>query len=200
MAPMMLDDEPEPSPRQPRIPSSTFVVSPATHDDVPTLVDIEFRAFVHERVNHVLSYRDYTKPGHVERTRSAYSAALANSPSAAVSQPASDDETERKRSTTRSRVDSRLSHSDPVVVRDSMTKMSSPSPREGQPRFWKVTDPVSGEVTTFAKTEIKAYTPEELRGPEDIGHEDDPTMNRDWFALNERVRRQHVGLEKHCCK
>ena len=47
---------------------------------------------------------------------------------------------------------------------------------------------------------MKAYTHEELHSPEDIGHQDDPVMNRDWFALNERVRRQFVGVEKHYCK
>ena len=66
--------------------------------------------------------------------------------------------------------------------------------------FLKITDSETGEIVSFAKTELKAYSLAELHQPLDIGHEGEPCMNRDWFGLNERLRREYMGLRKHCCK
>lgn len=67
-------------------------------------------------------------------------------------------------------------------------------------RFRKVTDEDADVIISWAKTETKAYTLEELASPADCGHESDPTMNRDWFALNEKLRRDYMGTARHCCK
>jgi len=66
--------------------------------------------------------------------------------------------------------------------------------------FKKVIDMNSDEIISFAKVEIKAYTTEELCTPFDCGHEEEPRMNRDWFALNERTRREYAGGERHYCE
>jgi len=65
-------------------------------------------------------------------------------------------------------------------------------------RFRKVTDEDAEVIISWAKTETKTYTPEELASPADCGHESDPTMNRDWFALNEKLRRDYMGTQRHC--
>ena len=46
----------------------SFVVTPAKAQDIRRFVDIEFSAFEDEQVNQVLSFRDYKKPAHFERT------------------------------------------------------------------------------------------------------------------------------------
>ncbi|EGP87112.1 unnamed protein product [Zymoseptoria tritici ST99CH_3D7] len=64
--------------------------------------------------------------------------------------------------------------------------------------FRKVTDTTTGKIISFAKTEFKAYTEEELASRPDTGHEGESRMNRDWFALNEKWRRAYVGTRRHC--
>lgn len=53
-----------------------FIVTWPKVRDVRRLVDIEFHAFENERVNQVLSYRDYKKPSHFERAVKIYQADL----------------------------------------------------------------------------------------------------------------------------
>jgi len=136
-------------------------------------VDIEFHAFENERTNQVLSYRDYKKPAHFERAVAAYTNAI-DSQHGRGSIPKA----------TRRRADSRLEPSQP------RSRLS----------LLKVTDTESGEIISFAKTEFKWYTPDELHSPADSGHEDEARMNRDWFALNERLKRDYIGLAEHCCE
>lgn len=151
--------------------SKSFVISPAQAEDVRRLVDIEFHAFEFERVNQVLSYRDYKKPAHFERAVAAYTHVLEacepRSFAPKVSRPRS----------------------------DSKVDPSQPSSRVS---FLKVTDTESGDIISFAKTEFKKYTLDELSSRADIGHEGEAKMNRDWFALNEQLRRDYVGLAEHC--
>lgn len=66
--------------------------------------------------------------------------------------------------------------------------------------FRKVTDTDSGLIISWAKTEIQAYSEDELATPPDSGHEGEALMNRDWFALNEKLRRDYMGTTRHCCK
>jgi GNAT superfamily N-acetyltransferase len=153
---------------------SRFFVSPATTDDVRRLVDIEFHAFENERVNHALSYRDHNNPNHLERTVQLYTTAM---------QQAKKQQSEAQPETTQ--------RSDSVMetLPSSLTV-----------KFLKVTDIETGEIVSFAKTETKTYGLKELASPADSGHEGEAQMNRDWFAVNERLRREYVGLAKHCCK
>ncbi|KAK5110916.1 hypothetical protein LTR62_005454 [Meristemomyces frigidus] len=141
-----------------------FVVGEAELKDVRRLVDIEFQAFENERTNQQLSYRDYTKPEHFERSVALYSKAISEANSRRLST-----KMRRKQSVPRTTL-----------------------------RFLKVTDTETGEIVSFAKTEIKGYSAKELSSPADAGHENEPTMNRDWFALNEIKRRDHLGTTKHC--
>lgn len=129
----------------------SFAVTPAKVQDIRRFVDIEFSAFEDEQVNQVLSYRDYKKPAHFERTVEIY--------------------------------------------RQAMNVEVTP-----EVRFKKVIDAEWGETVSFAKIEMKAYTSEELDTPLDIGHEEEPRMNRDWFALNERLRREYMGRSEHRCE
>jgi len=64
--------------------------------------------------------------------------------------------------------------------------------------FLKITDCETNEIVSFAKTEVKTYTDEELASPHDVGHQKEPRMNRDWFALNERLRREYIRTARHC--
>jgi len=146
-----------------------FIIEAASPEDVRRLVDIEFQAFENERVNHYLSFRDYTKPEHFQRSVLMYAEAL-QAP-------------ERQHQPTKGHHRSDSGH-----VAESSPKIA----------FLKVTDVEAGEIVSFAKTEIKGYTLDELRSPEDAGHEHEPRMNRDWFALNERLRREYLGQAKHC--
>ncbi|KAK5171922.1 uncharacterized protein LTR77_003559 [Saxophila tyrrhenica] len=165
MSPMMLDHTSSDDSTNKR---KTFRVTPAKPNDVRRLVDIEFHAFENERVNQVLSYRDYKKPAHFERSVKIYQQALnsAQSPQA------------NKR---------RLSGS--MVHAESNSDTVS---------FRKVVDSKTQELISFTKYEMKQYTEDELASPADIGHEGEPKMNRDWFALNERLRREYIGTQKHC--
>lgn len=150
-----------------------LVVSPASASDVRTLVDIEFHAFENERANQQLSYRDYTKPEHFERAVQAYMMILSAKVQAQYQE------------------------------KNSMTNEASMKNSEittDQVSLRKVTNIETGQILSFAKAEFKAYTLSELSSAADIGHEDDPQMNRDWFALNESMRRQYMGLKRHCCE
>lgn len=152
-----------------------FAVTPAKLQDVRRLVDIEFHAFENERVNQVLSYRDYKKPAHFERSVRVYQNALLDS------QTRSDRRDEEGR---RGRANSRFE-----------------SPRSNsRVNFKKVVDTEGSEIISFTKFEMKTYTKEEIMSAADSGHEGEPMMNRDWFALNERLRREYIGLAKHCCE
>ncbi|OTA33835.1 hypothetical protein BTJ68_05744 [Hortaea werneckii EXF-2000] len=169
--PMMLDH-----PRSAVFPANKrdlpqLVISPASTGDVRTLVDIEFHAFENERANQQLSYRDYTKPEHFERAVDAYTMILG----------ASD----------------HIQYGEKNSKPNQALTLSSETTTD-QVSLRKVTNTETGQILSFAKAEIKAYTPSELDSPADIGHEDDPQMNRDWFALNESMRRSYMGLRKHC--
>ena len=136
----------------------SFATSPAKVQDIRRFVDIEFSAFENEQVNQVLSFRDYKKPAHFERTVEIYRQAM-------------------------------------NVEAPSVCWSSS-----SQVKFKKVVDIECGETVSFAKIERKAYTIDELHTPLDSGHEHEPRMNRDWFALNERLQREYIGLDEHICE
>lgn len=150
---------------------SHFVIAPASVEDVRRLVDIEFHAFENERANQQLSYRDYSKPEHFERTVEIYTKSMKE---------------EEQHS-------AKLSHRSQSRRRSKASSMSS------RVTFLKVTDVDNDEIVSFAKFEVKAYSVDELDTPADTGHEKEQQMNRDWFALNERLRREYLGLERHCC-
>lgn len=69
-----------------------------------------------------------------------------------------------------------------------------------QTRFRKVVDVETDVIVSWAKTEIKTYSEDELASPADSGSEGESEMNRDWFALNEKTRREYMGKKRHCCK
>lgn len=169
MAPLMDCDESRtsPPPRQRR----HFAIIPAKIHDARRLVDIEFHAFETNQVNQILSYRDYKKATHFERSVHMYEAAM--------SEPA-----ERRPKTERMRADSKVDDACQAELGVS---------------FRKVVDAQTQEIVSFAKVEMKQYTVAELLTPADVGHDGEPRMNRDWFALNERLRREYVGLREHCC-
>ena len=137
-----------------------FMIVPAKMEDVRRLVDIEFHAFEYEQVNQVLSFRDYKKPAHFERSVQLYESALNSSAS-----------------------------EEPTSGHCSWSTIY----------FKKVVDTDTGDIVSFAKIERKKYDMEEFQIPLDSGHKHEPQMNRDWFALNERLRREYVGLQEHCC-
>ncbi|KAI7211896.1 hypothetical protein KC333_g7420 [Hortaea werneckii] len=148
-----------------------LVISPASTDDVRTLVDIEFHAFENERANQQLSYRDYTKPEHFERAVQAYTMILA--------------------------APDHVQYLDKnIKANQALTKTSET--KTDQVSLRKVTNTETEQILSFAKAEIKAYSSSELDSAADIGHKDDAQMNRDWFALNKSMRRQYMGLRKHC--
>ena len=151
-----------------------FLIAPIKAQDIRRLVDIEFHAFENERVNQVLSYRDYKKPAHFERTVEAYETALNSETFASWS---NEKQGQHQEDTA-------------VELRTSKPKVV----------FRKVVDVETNEIISFAKFEIKTYCEEELCSPVDCGHEHEPKLNRGWFALNERLRREYVGQAAHCCK
>ncbi|RMX84611.1 hypothetical protein D0869_04447 [Hortaea werneckii] len=169
--PMVLDQ-----PRSAALPANKkglrrLVITPANTGDVRSLVDIEFHAFENERANQQLSYRDYTKPEHFERAVQAYMITLAAADHAQYLDKNS-------------------------KAHQALTKV--PETTTDQVSLRKVTNTETEQILSFAKAEIKAYTSSELDSAADVGHENDPQMNRDWFALNESMRRQYMGLRKHC--
>ncbi|EMC94712.1 hypothetical protein BAUCODRAFT_149820 [Baudoinia panamericana UAMH 10762] len=148
---------------------SHFTIGSVSVDDVRRIVDIEFHAFEDERTNQQLSFRDYQKPEHFERSVNIYTNIL----------------------TAAQRRDTGLGGKQAQVYCDEAL-------RHNYVKFYKVEDTESEDVVSFAKMEVKTYTVDELLSPADTGHEREPKMNRDWFALNERMRRSYVGLTKHC--
>lgn len=148
--------------------SHSFSVSRAKYDDIRRLVDIEFFAFENEKTNHILSYRDHNNPAHFQRAIRSYQSIMS------------------KADVLRRRIKAN-------GARYAVRRIDPDTTR-----FRKVTDADSGNIISWAKTEIKTYTPEELESPADCGHETDPQMNRDWFALNEKLRRQYMSTQRHC--
>ncbi|KAF2769946.1 hypothetical protein EJ03DRAFT_343029 [Teratosphaeria nubilosa] len=146
-----------------------YMISTATVADVRRLVDIEFHAFENERANQQLSFRDQDKPDHLERTVQRYGKVMRDRQAAAKRR--------RKKPSNRD---------------------SGQTFDHANTRFLKVTDVDTGDIVSFAKTEIKTYTKDELVSAADSGHEQEPQMNRDWFALNERLRREYMGTRRHC--
>lgn len=149
-------------------------------DDIPRFVEIEFAAFQHEYINHHLSYRDPSNPQHTARTIDFYKHCMQNIRSGTLPSPAKPHD---------SKVDLTLP-ADPE---------SATTTTEGY-RFRKVVDPITHEIIAFVKSEITTLTPEVHASPLDIGHESEPEMNRDWFALNEKVHRDYCGSRQHVCK
>lgn len=170
MSPLILDSYQQSPPSRRKSRARAFSVTAAKYEDIRRLVDIEFFAFENEKTNHILSYRDYNQPGHFERAIRSYQSAMSKA----------DDLRWKKKSISRRRSASR--------------------PNTDYVRFRKVTDAHSGEIISWAKTEVKTYTAEDLASPADIGHEGEDIMNRDWFALNEKLRRDYMGSSTHCCK
>ena len=159
MSPLILDFDGTSQKNRAR--NRRFIVTGAKSRDVRRLVDIEFHAFENERVNQVLSYRDYKKPVHFERSVKIYQAELLKQNDAADS------------------------------------KQYSRTPSSG---FKKIMDTETNEIISFTKYEMKQYSRDELKSPFDRGHEGESMMNRDWFGLNERLKREYIGLSEHCCK
>lgn len=159
-----------------------FVAAAAFPDDIPRLVEVEFAAFREEYVNHVLSYRDPRNPDHTARTIDFYSHCMQHIRTCALP----GQEPVKSRIMTDSKLDLSLETEDSSTV-------------EGY-RFRKVIDPKTHEIIAFAKSEITTLTPEDHASPLDIGHETEPQMNRDWFALNEKLHRAYCGLRQHLCE
>ncbi|KAK5130788.1 hypothetical protein LTR08_001678 [Meristemomyces frigidus] len=149
-----------------------LAVSQATVHDVRRLVDIEFHAFEDERTNQQLSYRDYTKPEHFERTVNIYTKALIGA----------EHRDSLAKATVRPRTNSKLDSAE----QDSKTS------------FLRVANTESGETLSFIKWEVKRYIPEELLQSPGIGYAHEPRMNKDWFVLNEQIRRDYMGQTMHC--
>ena len=74
MSPLMLDFNS--NARMGKARTRSFATTPAKIQDIRRLVDIEFSAFENEQVNQVLSFRDYKKPAHFERSVEIYRRAL----------------------------------------------------------------------------------------------------------------------------
>lgn len=170
MSPLILDSYSPSVSPRRKARSHSFSVSRAKYDDIIRLVDIEFFAFEEEKTNHILSYRDHNDPAHFQRAIRSYQSLMSKS-----------DALRRRMKANGARYAVR--RTDPDTI-----------------RFRKVTDADSGNIISWAKTETKTYTAEELESPADVGHETDPQMNRDWFALNEKLRRQYMGTQRHCCE
>lgn len=159
-----------------------FVAAAAFPDDVPRLVEVEFAAFREEYVNHVLSYRDASNPNHTARTIDFYNHCMQHMRTCALPVRGSN----KGHAITDSKLDLTLEVQDDTTI-------------EGY-RFRKVLDPKTREIIAFAKSEITTLTPEDHASPLDVGHEDEPQMNRDWFALNEKLHRAYCGLRQHLCE
>lgn len=159
-----------------------FVAAAAFPDDIPRLVEVEFAAFQDEIVNHVLSYRDPTNPEHTARTIEFYAHCMQHIRNINLPEQLFN----RKPMRADSKLDLALTTQDYTAI-------------EGY-RFRKVIDPKTREIIAFCKTEITTLTPEDHASPLDVGHESEPQMNRDWFALNEKLHRTYCGLRQHLCK
>lgn len=170
MSPLILDNARDSLSPMPHKRSHHFATSQAQYEDIPRLVDIEFFAFEDEKTNHVLSYRDYNQPAHFQRAVRSYEAIMSKTE---------------------------------ALRRWAKTTSSRRADRRGpssQTRFRKVTDTDSNLIISWAKTEMKTYSEDELASPADSGHEGEAKMNRDWFALNEQMRRDYMGTSRHCCQ
>ncbi|CAK4031592.1 hypothetical protein AC578_8248 [Lecanosticta acicola] len=168
MSPLILDRYSPSASPTRKARSQSFAVSGAKYEDIRRLVDIEFHAFEEEKTNQILSYRDHNQPSHFQRAVRSYQSAMGRN-----------DGSRRRTKPNTSR---------------------RPSQRPGQEtvRFRKIIDSDSGLIISWAKTETKTYTEQELATPADIGHEGEAQMNRDWFALNEKLRRVYMGTRPHC--
>ena len=182
MSPLIMDDQPttrststSPPPKTFSAKGRHFAIVPAKLPDARRLVDIEFHAFESNQVNQILSYRDYKKASHFERSVRLYEDAMSS-----PLQPT------QSKHEGRPRADSRFDHCEQPGMQPGV-------------EFSKVVDTQTQEIVSFAKVEMKTYTLAELRSPPDAGHEGEARMNQDWFALNERLRREYVGLREHCC-
>lgn len=151
-----------------------YTLTSVKYKDVRRLVDIEFHAFENERVNQVLSYRDYKKPAHFERGVKIYQETLLKEGNA-VKQDHKED-------------------------RWGIGNTSNPHCASSKVGFKKIVNTQTNEIISFTKYEMKTYSREELDSPFDSGHEGEPKMNRDWYGLNERLRRQYIGTVEHCCE
>jgi hypothetical protein len=156
-----------------------FMATAGFPDDIPRFVEIEFAAFQHEYINHHLSYRDPSNPEHTARTIAFYKHCMQNIRTSTLPSPSK-------------RHDSKVD----LTLTDEPEHATT---TEGY-RFRKVIDPNTNEIIAFCKTEITTLTPEDHASPLDIGHETEQQMNRDWFALNERLHRQYCGLRQHLCE
>lgn len=151
-----------------------YTVTSVKYKDVRRLVDVEFHAFENERVNQVLSYRDYKKPSHFERSVKIYQEALLKENNAI-----------------------KLDHKGDRWGIGSTSDSHALSSNVG---FKKIINTETNEIISFTKYEMKTYSREELGSPFDSGHEGEPKMNRDWYGLNERLKRQYIGRAEHCCE
>lgn len=173
-----------------------YVTWAAFPNDIPRLVEIEFAAFQDEIVNHQLSYRDSTNPEHTSRTIDFYKHCMQHMRHNAL--PGFFDAVQQEDHPP-TRTDSKLDLTLPSHSPVSTNKEIDPNTTQGY-RFRKVLDPQTNEIIAFAKSEITALTPEDHASPLDVGHENEPEMNRAWFALNERLHRAYCGQRQHLCK
>lgn len=157
-------------------PKSIMATAMAEPADLSRLVDIEFAAFRDEKVNHHLSYRDASDTSHLKRTMRAYRKYMNN-----LRSLPDDSKRLAKTAQTHRRTDSAHDFSLGFMFR-------------------KVESPEGGEIIAFCKSEMAEMTPQDMLTPLDVGHEGEPQMNRDWFALNEQCHREYCGTRKHCCK
>lgn len=156
-----------------------YVTAAALPYDIPRLVDIEFAAFREEIVNHQLSYRDSKNPEHISRTIKFYEHCMGHLRAFNLERYLSYQKRGRS---------------------NSNTAIFVPKAPSLGYRFRKVTDPQTGDIIAFCKTEMTRLTPQDLASPADAGHEGESEMNRAWFALNEKLHREYNGLRRHCCE
>ncbi|OQO01009.1 hypothetical protein B0A48_13252 [Cryoendolithus antarcticus] len=159
--------------------SMPFITAVALPQDLPRLVEIEFAAFREEKANHQLSYRDSKIPEHSARALKFYRHCMTHLRSIDTDYRLSNGQHRKRTGST----------SD-LVVSSSTFSLGY--------RFRKVNDPRTGEIIAFAKTEMTVITLEDMQSPLDTGHENEPAMNRAWFALNEKLHREYNGLRRHC--
>nr|OQO19872.1 hypothetical protein B0A51_12228 [Rachicladosporium sp. CCFEE 5018] len=167
-------------PRAPaKLQSIPFITAVALPQDLPRLVEIEFAAFRDEKANHQLSYRDSKIPEHSARALKFYRHCMTHLRSIDTDYRFTNGQHRKRPSSTSE-----------LVVSSSTFSLGY--------RFRKVNDPRTGEIIAFAKTEMTVITLEDMQSPLDAGHENEPAMNRAWFALNEKLHREYNGLRRHC--
>jgi hypothetical protein len=163
-----------------------FVAAAAFPDDIASLVEVEFAAFQHETVNHVLSYRDASNPEHTARTVDFYKYCMQHIRTTPLPDPSHHGSAKSLRS-------------DSKVDLATITQDETETPASEGYRFRKVIDPSTREIIAFCKSEITTLTPADHASPLDAGHESEAQMNRDWFALNEKLHRKYCGMRQHLC-